>query len=288
MGLKRSKIAINLRNRKWIYETFLRLKIFFNPVNTESLQSFILFIGYPRSGSSTLGSILDAHKNIIISHELNVLQFIKSGYSNKSIFYLIRRNSQLFNKTGRTSSGYKGLIINQYNGIADPIRIIGDKKAGKSTAILNESPELLMKLSTTVKVPVKCIHIIRNPFDMITTQAYGGNEKKNALSKQNIHNAIDFCFKKINTINNLLNKENIDLYTIRHENLLLNSKKELILLFKWLEIDVEDEYLEDCLKHLYNTPNKSRIKYKWSEKEISIVEEKMKQYPFLEGYHFYN
>ena len=45
----------------------------------EKLQAYCMFIGYPRSGHSLVGSLLDAHPNIIIAHELNALQFVVAG-----------------------------------------------------------------------------------------------------------------------------------------------------------------------------------------------------------------
>jgi hypothetical protein len=35
-----------------------------------SVRTFVLFVGYPRSGHSLIGSIMDAHPNIIIAHEV--------------------------------------------------------------------------------------------------------------------------------------------------------------------------------------------------------------------------
>jgi phage terminase large subunit-like protein len=35
---------------------------------------FCIFIGYPRSGHSLVGSLLNAHPEVIISHELDVLR----------------------------------------------------------------------------------------------------------------------------------------------------------------------------------------------------------------------
>ena len=39
------------------------------------LERFCLFVGYPRSGHSLVGSLLDAHPDIAISHELHVLRY---------------------------------------------------------------------------------------------------------------------------------------------------------------------------------------------------------------------
>lgn len=35
----------------------------------DGVEKFVIFVGYPRSGHSIIGSMMDAHQNIIISHE---------------------------------------------------------------------------------------------------------------------------------------------------------------------------------------------------------------------------
>lgn len=37
------------------------------------VESFVLFVGYPRSGHSLVGAILDSHPEIIIPHEFDLL-----------------------------------------------------------------------------------------------------------------------------------------------------------------------------------------------------------------------
>ena len=40
----------------------------------DEVETFVMFIGYPRSSHSLVGAILDAHPEIIIPHEFNLLQ----------------------------------------------------------------------------------------------------------------------------------------------------------------------------------------------------------------------
>ena len=39
-----------------------------------------MFIGYPRSGHSLIGSLLDVHPNAIVAHELDALKFVGAGF----------------------------------------------------------------------------------------------------------------------------------------------------------------------------------------------------------------
>ena len=39
----------------------------------DGVEKFVLFVGYRRSGHSIIGSMMDAHPNMVISHEFNIL-----------------------------------------------------------------------------------------------------------------------------------------------------------------------------------------------------------------------
>ena len=43
----------------------------------DGVETFVLFIGYPRSSHSLIGAVLDAHPEIVIPHEYNILAKLK-------------------------------------------------------------------------------------------------------------------------------------------------------------------------------------------------------------------
>ena len=47
--------------------------------------------------------------------------------------------------------------------------MIGDKKGERTTQLLELNKETLLNISRTVKLPIKIIHMVRNPFDNIAT-----------------------------------------------------------------------------------------------------------------------
>ena len=61
----------------------------------DGVETFLLFIGYPASGHSIVGAILDAHPQIIIPHEYDVLE-------NWDIYH---------DKTGRKNGAHKYLLF---------------------------------------------------------------------------------------------------------------------------------------------------------------------------------
>jgi hypothetical protein len=55
----------------------------------ENVGTYFMFIGYPRSGHSLIGSLLDAHPNIVCAHELGVLRYLLCRFRRDQIFSLL-------------------------------------------------------------------------------------------------------------------------------------------------------------------------------------------------------
>ncbi|MFP6611228.1 MAG: hypothetical protein VB835_02870, partial [Pirellulales bacterium] len=45
----------------------------------DQLKTYVMFIGQPRSGTSLLGSILNAHRRMCVAQELNALRYVRRG-----------------------------------------------------------------------------------------------------------------------------------------------------------------------------------------------------------------
>jgi hypothetical protein len=244
-----------------------------------TIEKYCFFIGYPRSGHSLVGSLLDAHPNIVIAHELDALRYIKGGFSKKQLFYLLLEKSLHFTKEGREWTGYSYAIPNQWNGKYRELKVIGDKKGGSSNHRLVKNPELLQDLKETVGVDLKIIHVIRNPYDNIST-----------MSKRigrDLNEGIDdyfFLCKAVTNIKEKINQE--DWMDIRHELIIDNPEYWLTRLCQFLEQEVIDDYLKDCASIVYKSPHKSRKKSPWSHELIKRVENEIEKYPFLHGYTF--
>jgi hypothetical protein len=97
------------------------------------IEKVCLFIGYPRSGHSLVGSLIDAHPHAVISHELDTIKLVKMGFSQRQIFSLILNNSKAFSRSGRIWTGYSYKVPNQYQGEFKELRIIGDKCGNQTT-----------------------------------------------------------------------------------------------------------------------------------------------------------
>jgi hypothetical protein len=138
-----------------------------------------MFLGYPRSSHTLIGAMLDAHPNMVVAHELNVLDMVKKKNSRDWIIASILAQSDWFvNKINAQWTGYSYLIPNQWQGKYKQLKVVGDKKGGVSSRLLTPNPQLIEQLQSVLQMNIKIIHVVRNPFDIITTMASWKGEKR--------------------------------------------------------------------------------------------------------------
>lgn len=250
-----------------------------------SLNYFCMFIGYPYSGHSLVGSIIDAHPNAVISHELHAGKLLKKGYSREKIFQMIILNSAMFATNGRTWNTYSYQIPGEWNGRFTNIKVIGDKKGGKSTKFFTKRTEIFDHAEASFGIPVKYVHVMRNPYDLISTLFL----KRKVPGAEKLRQLTDSCFQHIGNVEALRSHVQpefwLDLY---HEDLLSRPEASIHALFRFLKLDVPDGFVENCQKILFKSPHKSRLKIEWHEEEIMYVADKLKNTPRFSSYTFHS
>ncbi len=247
----------------------------------QDVETYCMFIGYPRSGHSLIGSLLDAHPDIVIAHELDALKYLHARFTKRQLYSLLLANSRCFAVTGRQGRHYSYAVPNQWQGRFRHIRIIGDKKGGSSTLRLRANPELLQRLRKVVDVPVKMIHVVRNPFDNISTIA-----TRHCLSLREV---IAYYFALCDTI--AITKTQVpdaDLFEMRHEAFVANPRGLLQELCHFLEMEATDDYLEACAGIVFQAPRQTRTGAQWDYELIGLVQDHMARFPFLQGYRYEN
>ena len=104
-----------------------------------SIKYFLLFIGWPRSCHSIVGSLLDAHPNVIVAHEFFLFTKLSEDkeLSNRSRLYnQLYRNSYMSAKEGwrtsnKTQKGYSLDMAGSWQGQFTKLEVIGDKCGGE-------------------------------------------------------------------------------------------------------------------------------------------------------------
>lgn len=245
----------------------------------DAVRTYCMFIGYPRSGHSIFGSMLDAHPDTIIAHELNALRFVTAGCTRLELFDLLLRNSREFTEVGRRWGDYDYKVEGQWQGRYRRLHIIGDKKGGTSTYMIGADPGLLDRLLQLVAMPVRFVHIVRNPWDNIATIA----RKDTHDMKQAIRFYFGLCRTNAEIIARLGAEQ---VLTLRHESLFTDTAGALVSLARFLDLEPDEGWMSACAAIVAEKPSGSRESVQWGPAALAAVEKHQQQFEFLQGYDF--
>lgn len=267
-----------------------------NPVvetpDFSSVRTFILFVGYPRSGHSLIGSIMDAHPNIIIAHEYDVVGKLESYMSDdgrERLYNDLFQDSRAmaFREGGRQHNNYNYAVPGQWQGTyRDRLEIIGDKKGGTTAAILARKPEELNRVRDLVKVPIKLIHVIRNPFDAMATHT---KRKGDTSSDSEWFRKFMQRFEaQTATVGALKQRASeYPMFDLRSdEDMITDPQGTLKRLFDFLEVPHTDEFIATCASIVYAKPHKSRHEFEWRDEEKKQIADLIAKTEWFSGYSF--
>ncbi len=241
------------------------------------VRTYAMFIGQPRSGTSLVGSLLNAHRNVWIAQELNALRYIRRGYGRTQLYWLLQMKDREFNENGRAWTGYDYTVPGQWQGKCEQLLVIGDKKAGLSSEQLGEQPELLIRLRQIVRVPIRMFHIVRDPMNVITTI----HRKR---SHTTLEQAADMYFGRCRTNWRLMQEYPDEVLTTHLEDLIAQPKRHLRQMCEFLAVDAPQDYLEACRTVLFAKPKQTKTQVPWSDSLTASVRERCDTFPFLQRY----
>jgi hypothetical protein len=251
-------------------------------VGRSELHSFCLFIGYPRSGHSLLGSLLDAHPDMAIAHEVNVLALVAEGLDRQTLFHtlLSKAEEDGMRTRGRRASGYSYAVPDGWQGYVRHLRVLGAKAGEKTTLRLGRNPDELAGLRHLVGAPVRLIHVTRNPFDTIARMAL---ITKKGVPERTVAGATDFL-ARLARVNDRLITRGAEVLTIRHESFISDPRAALMRCAEFLRVAPDAEWLDASASIVFTAPKPSRELIEWTDEERAAVDEIIAQRAFFEGY----
>lgn len=253
-----------------------------SPVLFADLKTFCLFLGYPRSGHSLVGALLDAHPDVIIAHELDVLKYVAAGWERAAIFHRLLENSRAAQAAGRRWGDYDYQVPGQWQGRFRRLRVIGDKKGGGSLKRLASDPGLLGRLRQTVALDIKFVHVVRNPYDNISTMARHRETPASPLDK-----CVESYFARCRTLAWVKRHiEDRDILDVRYESFVEDPAAHLEGLCRFLGVEAAPDYLSACTRIVFAAPHRSRSKVAWTGEQVERVGREMANFPFLAGYSY--
>lgn len=243
-----------------------------------AVERFLLFIGYPRSGHSIVGALLNAHRDAVVAHEFDAAPLIASGCSREELFSHILARAYWFNMRGNRAN-YLYAVPGQWQGRFETLRVIGDKRGGSVTRTLADRPDFFEQVRSLVGIPLRLVHVVRNPFDNISAISI--------WHELSLAESVDFYFSHWETtarLDELCAPE--ELMVLHHEEMIRDSKGVVSRLLGFLELAVYPGYLEDCARVLFDKPTQTRRRLPWTPQLVREVEQRMRPHPLLEGYSF--
>ena len=247
-----------------------------------SVEAYCLFVGHGRTGHSLVGSLLNGHPEMVVSHELDALRLLDRAQvpvSRDQLFSAILQRDDEFTGLGREWEKYSYDIPGTEQGTFDRLRVIGDKKGGASTRRLGHSPELLGALRETVSVPLRVVHVVRNPFDTIASRRKLKPTWREYGVEKFFANA-----DNVELVAEMLDDD--ELFRLRHEDLIDDTAGVLSALCAFLGVDPGDTYLDACADFVFDSPKQTRHEIEWDNAEIERIEQKSRNYHWLTGYAF--
>lgn len=250
-----------------------------------AVERFCLFVGYPRSGHSLVGSLLDAHPEVVIAHEANAPRLAAQGLARAALFERLVENAreQAARPGGRRASGYSYLVPGQWQGRFRRLRVLGDKSGGKTTARVGRDPAALERLAAVVGAPLVLVHVVRNPYDAIAQMALR-RAGKGADDRDALELAIATFARLAATNAALLAESRFPILTVRHESFVERPEAELGRLCAFVGVEAERTYVADCARIVFPAPRASRALVRWQPRDVETVADLIARHGFLRGY----
>jgi hypothetical protein len=248
----------------------------------EDIETICLFLGHGRSGHSLVAALLDAHSQAAVADEIDSLRLLKAGFRREQYFAWLLLSARAHGaatrrKGGRRSPRYSYDVPGQWQGRWRRPVVVGE--ASLTTARLTENPHLLETLRGRLRVSLRFIQIVRNPYDSISRLAL--------VSGAPLPHVIEHYFwvsQRVQEIAGSIAED--ERHIVRHECLVASPTSTLNELGRFLRLDMTPDYLQACSDIVFDKPRRTRRELNWPRKEIDAVAERLRHYEFLAGYGF--
>lgn len=239
---------------------------------------FLLFLGKGRCGSSLCAGLINCHPNAVV---LNQKEFIDFEFqTQKQLFDFILESvddNQYIWPQYKKDDHY---WIRHY----EKLKIIGTKRQGTLVKSFSDF-QRLDELKSKLKIPIKFIHVHRNPYDNIATIFNETQKPKLVRLGQNmksINRAINYYFSGIEMAHAVMKRE--DSLNVKHEDLVRDTRKTLTNILTFLELPIIESHMEFCESLVWDNPRKTRESVDWTKKQKQKVERSKNSYNFLKPY----
>ncbi len=249
---------------------------------------YVSFVGDQRSGHSLVGSLLDAHPDAVVAHELNSLKYLTIGFGLQPTLGMIADNAYQFARLGRGESGYSYEVPGGWQGDTTHPLVIGDKDARRDTHMLSRYPDLIERWPEYVHpLELRLVHVVRNPYDNIATivnRAVAGGRSGSAIDISSVAAQHLASVRSADRCERVLGSSTV--VRLRHEHMCADPEGELRVLLRHIGLEERDDYLSRASAIVGSSPNRTRWSVDWPPEVRVEIDQAIAQLPCLSGYGF--
>ncbi len=242
-----------------------------------TLKTYTLFMGCQKSGHSLLGALLDAHADAIVSYQLDSFDLFQKENNRIRFFKALLVDARDTIITAKAEK--KPYVVDSWQGRHRFIRTIGGRQGTIWALQIAKDPTLLDKLKDLAEVPVRVINVSRNPYDAVASVSVD-----NFRMTEEVANVYVTGINAIKKVRERLDPE--ELLDVRYENLVSRPRDTLQKVCRFLKLEPDDAYLEQCEKVIVKKTTRRRDEAWWEPVAKARLQHCINQTPFLADYTF--
>lgn len=223
-----------------------------------------------------MGSLIDALPYVMLGDEVRVLEMVQQGKDRAYIFERLRE---------RSKRGARQPIKYLWQGCCKELRVIGVKPQPplawywhKGRYRVGRAVVNAQAIGAAVGVPMRFIHPLRNPYDIIAAWDRHNWARPLEASAEMFFETFDECMAV-----RALGHPWLD---VRLEDLIYKQEETLVALCEFLGQEVPEEYVWRCRNRLYVEPHLRRGEVTWTPELIARVADGIAERDLLEGYRY--
>ena len=227
-----------------------------NPVDINELKmvkkiDLTFLIGFPRSGTTLLDTILRTHSKTHVLEEKLYLENTKNYYFTSKDNKLDTINNISLEEIKNLRKYYFDQINIDYKNIVN---------------VIDKLPLTITELGFVKKIfpDAKIILALRHPCDVVISCFFSSFKMNRAMINfLSVKNTVDFYNKVLDLFEFYENELNLEIIKIKYEDIVLNFEKETKKLFKFLNLDYEkgiNKFYETAQnRKMISTPSYSQV-----------------------------
>lgn len=242
------------------------------------INACVIFLGPSRSGTSVAGAFLDAHPQCCVGHEVGGLVGAGLHKGRVGLLPLVVSSQKIARGRGRYSGKAQGGLYSQaLDGQRKPdlsgVRFLGNKNAPNDLLDLGCEPlARLVALEERLEMPVRCVAMVRNPWDVYATNVVAGERNSPAA----IHHIAERWGRALTELADRV-------LVVRLDEMNRRPREVVRSLFSHARLPPSPGLLDRCVAHL-RSPVPRGASHPWTPDEVALLRDLVRRFPFLRGY----